>query len=350
MRAHPTFDDYWRAWDANARAEQVTVPAVFVGGWYDIFQQGTIDAFAARQERGGEGARGRTKLIMGPWTHGVGRSQAGELSYPDNAARAPGVLNEANWLLHWLKGVDNAVEQAPAVTYYTMGAAGEPGAPGNEWRQVERWPVPATATTYYLQPDGTLATDVPPNTGQPREYAYDPANPVPTRGGNNLTIPAGPMDQRPVEGRADVLVFTTEPLAAPIEVTGPLTARLWVSSSAPDTDFTVKLTDVYPDGRSMLVADGVRRMRFRNGFERAEPMTAGQVYPVTITFGSTSLVFNKGHRVRVAISSSNAPRFEPNANTGAPWSAGQATQVARNTVYVDRDRPSQVVLPVVGAR
>src|SRR5262249_47551577 len=145
-----------------------------------------------------------------------------------------------------------------------------------------------------------------------------PADPVPTVGGQNLQIAKGPMDQREVEGRKDVLLFTTEPLPAAVEVTGRLTAKLYVSSDCPDTDFTVKLCDVYPDGRSMLVTDGIRRASLRNGFEKREPLEAGKVYEVAVDLWSTSLVFNKGHRIRVAVSSSNAPRFEPNANTGEP--------------------------------
>ncbi|NUQ01243.1 MAG: CocE/NonD family hydrolase [Armatimonadetes bacterium] len=342
MRGHETYDEFWQALNALPRAAQTTVPALLSGGWYDIFSQGTIDAFMARQYEGGAGARGNQKLLMGPWPHGR-RLTVGELTFPEQALRPPWPT-EAEWFDHWLKGIDNQVNERPAVVYYAMGACGEPGAPGHEWRTSDTWPPACTPTAWHLRADGGLTPEAAP-AGE-RNYRYDPASPVPTRGGNNLTIPAGPMDQRPVEGRPDVLVFTSAPLTAPLEITGRVTARLWVASSAPDTDFTVKLTDVYPDGRSMLVLDGIRRMKFRNGFKQPELLTPGQVYPVEVDLWSTSLVFNRGHRLRVVVSSSNYPRFDANPNTGAP--AGQPTtpRVASNTLFLGGERPSQVILPV----
>lgn len=344
MQEHSCYDDWWRKLDANARAELVNLPGLFVGGWYDIFTQGTIDAFLARQTRGGPGARGRRKLLMGPWPHGK-RREVGELTYPANALLPPGPISESQWIEYWLKGADNGVDKLPAVTWYVMGACGEPEAPGNEWRTADVWP-PAgmTPTPYYLHSDGTL--DREPADGAPLTYTYDPTAPVPTRGGNNLTIPAGPMDQREVENRADVLLFTSAPLTEPLEITGPIKARLWVSSSAVDTDFTVKLTDVYPDGRSMLVIDGIRRMRHRNSFEREELMTPGTVYEVEVDLWSTSLIFNAGHRIRVAVSSSNYRRFGANRNTGKGWNDPETVQ-ADNTLHLDRARPSQILLPVM---
>jgi putative CocE/NonD family hydrolase len=231
-----------------------------------------------------------------------------------------------------------------------MGDIGEPGAPGNLWRQAATWPPPSTATPAYLASDGTLSFQRPAAGAAPRSFTYDPSNPVPTRGGQNLTIPAGPMDQRPVENRPDVLLFTSPALDKPVEITGRVRAKLWVSSDAPDTDFTVKLTDVYPDGRSMLLLDGIRRMRFRNGFEKPELMKPGSVYPITVDLWSTSMIINKGHRIRIAVSSSNYPRFDANPNNGQPSWAGGPVRVAHNTVYLDASRPSQVILPVVSAQ
>ncbi len=347
FREHDTYDDWWQRLDADSRADQVRVPGRFQGGWYDVFCQGTIDAFCARQERGGPGAKGTQKLVMGPWPHGQ-NVKVGELTYPDNARRAPTAISDEAWLGHYLKGVASGVAQAPAVHYYTMGAIGEPGAPGNEWHTASAWPVPARPTAWHLGTDGQL-TAAPPTAGQgPLTWRYDPSQPVPTRGGCNLTLPAGPMDQRPVEQRPDVLVFTSEPLAQPLEVTGRLTARLFVSTSAPDTDFTVKLSDVYPDGRSMLVADGIRRLRFRNGFVRAEPAQPGQVYEIEVDLWSTSLVFNQGHRLRVAVSSSNYPKYAANPNTGHKGEDGR--QPADNRVYCEQARPSRLMLPVVERR
>jgi putative CocE/NonD family hydrolase len=169
---------------------------------------------------------------------------------------------------------------------------------------------------------------------------------VPTVGGQNLLIAKGPMDQRKIETRDDVLLFTTDILAEPVEVTGRLAAKLFVSSDCPDTDFTAKLCDVYPDGRSMLVTDGILRARFRKSFSEENLLEPGQTYELAVDLWSTSLVFNKGHRIRVAISSSNAPRFEPNPNTGKPFRADNEARVATNTLHVSADHPSAIVLPI----
>jgi hypothetical protein len=349
LRGHDCRDDYYQGYNADAVADKVNLPAVFVGGWYDVFQQGTIDAFTARQLHGGPQARGRQRLIIGPWPHdgGGGGKPVGELQYPDNARRAPREApSQEAWLAYWLRGEQNGVLDKPVVCYYLMGACGEPLAPGNVWRTAEAWPPESQAAAWYLHPAEALRRYPPPAGVKPRAFRYDPAHPVPTRGGCNLTIPAGPMDQRPVESRPDVLLFTSDPLEHPLEVIGRLTAKVWVASSAPDTDLTVKLTDVYPDGRSMLVADGIRRLRLRNGFEQPQPLTPGQAVEVSVDLWSTALVFNRGHRLRVAISASNYPRFDANPNAGPPWDGTAAPKRATNTIYLDRDHPSALVLPV----
>jgi putative CocE/NonD family hydrolase len=208
-------------------------------------------------------------------------------------------------------------------------------------------PPPSDVTSFYLHPEGKLVRGKAPEGNGKRSYKFDPADPVPTVGGQELFLAPGPRDQRKVEGRPDVLLFTTEALAEPVEVTGRTKAKLFVSSDCPDTDFTVKLTDVYPDGRSMLVTDGILRARYRRSFEREDFLEAGQVYELTVDLWSTSLVFNKGHRIRVAVSSSNAPRFEPNPNTGHAFRADKETRVAENTVYFSREQTSHVLLPIV---
>jgi len=187
----------------------------------------------------------------------------------------------------------------------------------------------------------------PPTGNESRTCAYDPKDPVPNIGGQELGVPLGPMDQRRAEKRPDVLLFTTDALQEPVEVTGRIRAKLFVSSDCPDTDFTVKLTDVYPDGRSMLVTDGILRARYHQSFERATFLESGQVYELNVDLWSTSLVFNQGHRIRIAVSSSNAPRFEANPNTGKAFRADQETRMARNTVHLSLTYPSHVVLPVV---
>lgn len=342
---HSDYDDLWATVNLADRAPQVHAAMIHSGGWFDLFCQGTLDAFMALQHNGGEGARGHQILEIGPWTHG--HRPGGELTFPASALEEPVSRRAPQWLGHWLMGLpDPGIPEDKPVYYYLMGACGEAGAPGNEWRNVADWPVPATPTPLYLQPDGTATFAAPQGADASKTFLYDPASPVPSLGGGNLTITAGPMDQRPVESRPDVLVFTTAPLEKPLEVTGQVFARLFVASDCPDTDFTAKLTDVYPDGRSMLVCDGILRMRFRDGFRQERMMQAAAAYEVEVDLWSTSIIFNQGHRIRVAISSSNSPRFEPNPNTGVKFRADTRTQVAHNTLYLDRSRPSQVILPV----
>jgi len=269
----------------------------------------------------------------------------GELEFPDNSSGAP-FEYERQFHEVYLKGADFELAGVLHVYYYVMGACGEEGAPRNFWRVTDTWPPQGDETALYLQADGSLAT-VP---GDPAElsFEYDPADPVPTVGGANLNIPKGPMDRRRVEGRDDVLVFTSEPLERPREVTGHIAAVLRVSSDCPDTDFTVKLTDVYRDGRSILLCDGIRRIRYRNGYAEAEPLEPGEVVDLRVDLWCTSVIVNSGHRIRVAVSSSNYPRFSANPNTGADRDDGGETRVATNTVHVGGDLDaSRVILPFV---
>lgn len=345
--SHPTYDAYWRERDMTTRYRYTHAPAIHIGGWYDIFAQATIDAFVGMQTRGGPGARGKQKLLMGPWTHGVFQEKAGELTFP-NAKNPPVTAHDIwKWFDHYLKGVDNGVDREPAVTYYVMGDVTDRSAPGNEWRTADRWPpVNATPTPFYLHPDRSLSVQKPEEGGM-LSYTYDPKDPVPTVGGPRLTLPAGAMDQRRIESRPDVLVFTSEPLREPVEVTGRVKVILWASSDAPDTDFVAKLCDVYPDGRSINICEGILRARFREGFSREKLLQPGTPYRFEIDLWSTSIVFNKGHRIRVHITSSNAPAFDPNPNTGEPFRASERTRPAHNTIYMDTKRPSHILLPVV---
>jgi predicted acyl esterase len=349
--AHPGFDAYWKERDTTPVYPKVASPAVHLGGWYDIFAQGTIDSFVGYQEKGGPKAKGKQKLVMGPWTHGVLQSKAGELQFPDNAKKPPGNVQDPwLWYDYWLKGVENGAATLPAVTYYVMGDVTDPQAPGNEWRVADRWPpAPATPTSWYLNQDRTL-TLTKPATAAPLVYDYDPSNPVPSMGGLQLTIPAGGMDQRKIEERPDMLVFTSAPLEKPMEVTGRVRVRLWVRSDAPDTDFVARLCDVYPDGRSFNVCEGQRRARFRNSFAKEEMMKPGRVYPLEVDLWSTSILFNRGHRLRVHVSSSSAPGYDPNPNTGEAFRHGNSRRIARNEIFVDRKHPSQIVLPVMQDR
>jgi predicted acyl esterase len=339
---HPTYDDFWKKLSAEEHAGEVNAPGVYVGGWYDIFLQGTIDSFVTIQEHGGPNARGRCFLVIGPLAHGAFNQK---VSYPD-VDKAPINLGAPmNLCAHWLKGEDAGVGKLKPVNYYVMGDTEDRHAPGNHWRSADAWPPPAKATPFYFHADHTLGKDRPDGDGE-LTYKYDPGNPVPTVGGQNLFSSKGPMDQRQVEARPDVLLFTTEPVPEPVEVTGRLTGKLYVSSDCPDTDFTVKLCDVYPDGSSMLVTDGIRRASLRTSYKKREPLEAGRVYELDVDLWSTSLVFNKGHRVRVAVSSSNAPRFEPNPNTGDPHPVPGKSRIATNTLHLSAKAPSHILLPL----
>jgi uncharacterized protein len=343
LEQHPRYDDFWRALDLAPRVDQVNWPIVFVGGWFDLFTQGTVDGFTEAQEQGGAAAQGRCHLIMGPWTHGGYDRTAGALRFPTNAGFPPGAVSETDWIRFWLTGQPTTPTNEPAVRYYVMGDVSDPKAPGNVWRTADRWPPPSQPLRLYFTAEGGLDPQ-PPATATSRGYDYDPLRPVPSWGGD-----FGPQDQRRVEDWPDVLLFTTPPLADPLEVTGHITVHLVASTSARDTDFTAKLTDVYPDGRSMLVTDGIIRATYRNSLEKAELLTPGQQYVFDIDVGSTSLIFNKGHRLRVAISSSNYPRFEANQNNGHSWPSDQnyPPVVAHQTIFLGGTDGSSIVLPQV---
>jgi len=342
--AHPTYDDFWASLDCEAQAARVNAPAVFWGGWYDVFLQGTINSFVTIHNHGGPKARGNCRLIIGPWAH----SDARWLVDPRKARGVPQAADPLRFFNYWLKGCPNSVPCDKAVHYYVMGDRCDPHAPGNFWRTADNWPPPTEPVKFYLHADGSLK-NLPPQSSDARlSYRYDPNDPVPTIGGQNLHGTFGPLDQRPVESRSDVLLFTSQPLLEPLEVTGRIYAELYVSSDCPDTDFTVKLTDVYPDGRSIILCDGILRARYHESFQRPDLLTPGKVYKLRIDLWSTSVVFNRGHRIRVAVSSSNYPRFEPNPNTGKLPRESDETRVATNTVHLSAQWPSHIILPVDG--
>lgn len=338
--AHSRYDAFWEALDPEEHAARVNAPAVFVGGWYDVFLQGTINSFVTIQHRGGPHARGRCRLVIGPWDHG----QIEQVADPRTAPCRPRAADPFRFFEYHLKGRANRVPYDLPVHYYVMGDPCR--GPGNCWRAAADWPPAAEPTPYYLHADGRLDRARPEQPGAALAYRYDPRDPVPTLGGRNLYLPAGPLDQRPVESRADVLLFTSQPLAEPLEVSGPITAELFVSSDCPDTDFTVKLCDVYPDGRSLLVSDGIRRVRFRESFAEEKLLEPDEVVRLSVDLWSTSIVFGRGHRLRVAVSSSNFPRFEPNPNNGQAHFGAAPPRVARNTVYLSAEYASKIVLPI----
>jgi len=348
--AHPNHDAWWSWLDTSSRHPQETIPIYQVGGWFDIFPEGTIRTFTGLQYRGGPGAAGNQKLVMGPWIHGADGGSQGEMHFPDawlsTAMEITGSLTD--WLNYWVIDVPTGIMDRPAMAYYLMGDVNDPLAPGNEWRTTDVWPLPAVPLSLYLREEGDLSFAPPGSAEEPRMYAYDPLHPVPTLGGGNLAIAAGPYDQRPVLERPDVLVYQSPVLAEPWEVAGPIEVELYISSDCLDTDFTAKLCDVYPNGRAMLLVDGIRRARHRLRMDGEDPLVPGEVARVTISLSETAVVFNRGHRILLAISSSNAPRFDPNPNTGEPFMRHTRTVVAHNAVHHDRHRPSRLLLPLTG--
>jgi len=348
-QAHPAYDEYWQKFDSTTKFAVMNVPAIHVGGWFDTFAQGTIDEFVGRQYKGAEGAKGRQKLVMGPWDHGGWRlGKQGELVFLDSAA--PNAYNELRWFDCLLKGKDNGIMKEPAVAYYAMGDTETPKAPGNQWRYSDVWPIPCTETPCYLLKGGKLSTGKP-SAAEPQyeEYTFDPNDPCPTIGGRNLNIKRGPMNQNPIEARKDVLNFTTDPLTEPVEVTGRVLAKVFISPSGFDTDLSVRLCDVYPDGKSYLMADGMLRLRYRGSPAKEELLKPGQLCEAGVDCWSTSIVFNKGHRIRVTVTSSNYPRFDVNPGTGKGWTDLCQRVKQTNRIYCDAEHPSRILLPVVKA-
>ncbi|MGB2821787.1 MAG: CocE/NonD family hydrolase, partial [Phycisphaerae bacterium] len=226
-------------------------------------------------------------------------------------------------------------------------------APGNEWRFADDWPVPCKPTAYYLHADGRLSTARPPGVAgkmPQRQYTFDPADPCPTVGGCNLNLPKGPMNQNRIENRKDVIAFSTEPLTEPVEVTGHPRAKVCIASSAVDTDLSVRFCDVYPSGKSYLMAEGMLRLRYRDGFEKPKPLPRGKVVEVEVELWPTSVVVNKGHRIRITITSSNYPRFDVNPGTGRPYAEGGTTVRQTNTVHCGGPQESRIILPVVARK
>lgn len=349
FKSHPLHDEFWRYYDTVAKAGDITSPALFVNGWYDIFQQGTLDAFTAREEHGGIGAKGNNYLIMKWSTHGPDVST--DYKFNENRFGLHITPIRKAFFDRFMKGDEHAMDGIPKVHYYVMGAD-TPGAPGNEWRTASTWPpFPTRAMALYLEENGALSNETPKAAAASLGYAFDPKDPYPTRGGANLLIPAGPFDQREFSAaRKDLLKFATPPLDAPFEVTGKVLVKLYISSDAPDTDFTAKLLDIYPegDGREMLILDNIRRVKTRNGYEKFAPLLTGpdQVAELEIDLWSISWIFAPGHRIGLHISSSNYPRYEINPNTGADFpTEGGETRVAHNRVHMDAAHPSRLILP-----
>jgi uncharacterized protein len=320
-------------------------------GWFDAMVSGQINGFRSLHEKGGPGAKGQQKLVMGAWSHyGTGQTQ-GELRYPKNTHEM-GVLDEAlPFFNSHLKGMTTKTDSVAAVRYYLLGDPADSTGTGNNWYQAGTWPPEGSGEMkLFLNTGGTLTRTPPAVTGQSKSYVYDPQNPVPTVGGLNLFGSTGPADLRDsVESRKDVISFTTEPLTEEMIIAGNVRFKLWASSSAKDTDFMVMLSDVYPDGRSMLMLDGAIKARHRESLRTEKSMVPGTIYVFDVDLWDTALAFAKGHRVRVNITSSNNPRFEPNMNTGMAMRADSVGIKATNTIFFDAEGPSSISLPVIPA-
>ena len=342
---HPRYDEYWQAEDCTLHFDKMNVPCFTIGSWYDFMNQGSIASFRGRQHHGGANSRGRQQLIIGPWLHGRRNkgNRVGDLVYPENASW-PVRDHMVRWFDHFLNGEDNGVENDPTVRYYVMGAVGEARAPGNIWRTAKDFPPPSTATSMFLHERGDLSESSPTGQDGSTSYVSDPLHPMRIPG----TGFPGARDARPFEAQSEVRTFTTEPLGAPVEWTGRVQAELHVSSTARDTDFIVRVSDVYPDGRSILIVDYPWRARYREGFDREVLMDPGEVYKIAFPVGWVSQIFNEGHRIRVTIASTGAPLYEPNPQTGKPLTIAFPDDAVKavNTLHHNLNHASRIIAPV----
>ena len=350
---HPDEGPYWWPINIERQHHNISIPMYHVSSWYDIFLRDALVHFCGLQSRAmTPEARGGQKLLLGPWAHLFPYTApisggTGDIDFGPNAAIELHDV-QLRWFDYWLKGIDTGIGEEAPIRLFVMGT--------NQWRDEYEWPLARTQyTPYYfhsqgkansLNGDGGLSAE-PPQDEPEDHYEYDPANPVPTCGGNTLIIPVGVADQREVESRQDVLVYTGDPLEAPLEVTGPLKVVLYASSSAIDTDFTAKLVDVRPDGYAQNIADGILRARYRESLSNPSLMTPGEPYEFTIDLWATSHVFLPGHRLRVEVASSNFPRFDRNLNTGGDQATGTQFQTAQQTVLHNSKFRSHILLPVI---
>jgi len=335
--------------------DKVIVPCFHSGGWYDLFSGSLFKSFLNMREKGGtQIAREGQYLLCGPWAHGANLlAFVGDLHFGPTASGAAGFVMERHiaFFNKYLRGIES--KYMVPVRYFVMGR--------NRWKSADTWPLPQTEwQRFFLHSngranstagDGLLSRDES-GSEPPDIFVYDPRFPIPTRGGKNLpagSLVPGPLDQTHIERRSDVLCYTTPELQQEIEVTGPLTLNLFAATSVKDTDFTVKLVDVYPDGSAYNVAEGCIRARYRKSVFQPELVNPGEVYEYSIDMAATSIVFGQGHRIRIDISSSNFPRIDRNMNTGNPFGEDSEGVPAIQTIYHHADYPSYIDLPVIPA-
>lgn len=345
--SHPSYDDYWKQFSVREQLRRVTIPVFSLGGWFDNYVESDLDAFSRLAKR-----HATVETWIGPWAHNPGATFPTRDFGPQ--AALPIRSKQAEWFDRWMKPAlgERPEQNAPSLHIFVMGP--------NYWREEHEWPLARTHyTPLYLDSAGhanSAAGDgmlhwQPVRKSQADNFTYDPRNPVPTVGGNiccdPVLLPSGPLDQTRVEGRPDVLVYTSGPLADDMEVTGPVRVVLYVSTSANDTDFTAKLVDVQPDGRPLLVSDGIQRMRYRLSLNAPVFVKRNETYQISIDAGVTSYVFLPGHRVRLELSSSNFPKFDRNLNSFRLNADEIKITKARQAVYHEKGYPSAVVLPII---
>lgn len=352
--AHPSRDEYWERWSIERRHARIRVPALHVAGWYDIFLDGSVRNYTGLQSAAAEThAREGQRLIVGPWHHVPWAPIVSGWDFGDQARNGIDAW-QLRWFDYWLKGEENGVADDSPVRIFVMGE--------NRWRDEREWPLKRAEVTQFFLHSGGLANSLngngtlsrePCGDEEPDTFIYDPRAPVGSLGGRSCCrywiSPMGPADQRPAEITNAVLVYTGEALQQDLEVTGPVSAVLLAATTARDTDWTVKLVDVHPDGRAINVADGVLRARFRDSLSTPALVDPGEIYEYRVDLGPTSNLFKRGHRIRVEVASANFPCYDRNLNTGNglgdEWISDCV--VATQTVFHDRERPSRVILPII---
>lgn len=338
---HDTFDAFWEKHDAFRDIPSMETPAYITGGWFDLFLSDTLKAFRMMQSSANENVRRFTRCVIEPYDHNMALSP--DVDYGDNPSDS--IIEKRNLFMKNILA-DPSSDPLPseeAMRYFVMGS--------NEWRTSNSWPPgDVVETPFYIHPNGVLSSEHPRENGEFDNFIYDPADPVMTEGGNDLSYRPGQRIQNAVEARSDVLVYTSSILEDDLTVTGDVRAVIYASSDAPDTDFTVRLCDVQPDGKSLNICDGLLRARFRNGQSKEDFLPPGEIGLFNIDMWSTAVTFRKGHRIRIQISSSNFPRFDRNHNTGKKPSSDTEMRIASQTVHHNEAYPSHIILPIAGLR
>ena len=357
---HEQYDEWWSSYSLRDKYPEMAIPSLFITGWFDSLSNENFKLFNGWTKKAKtEDARSKTKLIIGPWSHQIapwGRVPMGKNGeYADRTFGKQALSDVIEMHMHWydqrLKGIDTGVDEEAPIKLFVMGK--------NTWRDEYEWPLERTEwTKFYLSSAGNAVDDggglhpeIKTSDQTSDSFIYDPGDPVPSLGSQYQTYDfCGPHDRSHIQRRPDVLTFTTDVLTEDMEITGPISATIWASSDAKDTDFTATLTDLEPDGKAIALCEGIVRARFRNGTENPQMMVPGEIYKFEIDMWNTSNSFIKGHRIRIEISSSNFPRYNRNLNSGNPIASDIDITLANQTVYHGIQYPSYINLPVIPKR